>query len=84
MTITIGGQTYYGAAEICKNAGISRATLFRWLKAGVLEKHYRDRRGWRIFTEDDLNKIRTEASRINIEYVYPGVKKRLHEDKIML
>ena len=48
--------------------GISRATLFRWLKAGVLKKPYRDRRGWRLFTEDDLSCIRAEANKIDIEY----------------
>jgi DNA-binding transcriptional MerR regulator len=47
--------------------GISRATLFRWLKAGVLKKPYRDRRGWRLFTQDDLNKIQAEANRVEAE-----------------
>jgi len=49
--------------------GISRATLFRWLKAGLLKKSYRDRRGWRLFTEDDLNKIQTEANRVQAQYI---------------
>jgi len=47
--------------------GISRATLFRWLKAGVLSKSYRDRRGWRLFTEDDLKKIQAEANKVEAE-----------------
>jgi len=50
MAVEINGQTYYRTAEVCAKAGISRATLFRWLKAGVLKKTYRDRRGWRMFT----------------------------------
>ena len=49
--------------------GISRATLFRWLKAGLLKKSYRDRRGWRLFTEDDLNKIQAEANRVEAQYI---------------
>ena len=44
--------------------GISRATLFRWLKAGVFKKSYRDRRGWKLFTEDDFNKMQAEANRV--------------------
>ena len=68
MPIEIDGQTYYRTSESCKKTGISRATLFRWLKAGILEKRYKDRRGWRIFTEEDLNKIRAEAQRIEVEY----------------
>ena len=68
----IDGQMYYRTSEACKKTGVSRATLFRWLKAGILEKHYKDRRGWRMFTEEDLNKIRAEAKRIEVEYTFPG------------
>jgi excisionase family DNA binding protein len=75
MSIEIDGQVYYGTSEACKNTGISRATLFRWLKAGILEKSYKDRRGWRIFTEEDLNKIRQEAERIEVEYISLSGKK---------
>ncbi len=67
MPIEINGQTYYRTSEACVKTGISRATLFRWLKAGVLENSYRDRRGWRLFTDDNLNKIRAEASRVEAE-----------------
>ena len=67
MPIEINGQVYYKTSEACKKTGISRATLFRWLQAGILEKYYKDRRGWRLFTEDDLNKIRKEAEQINVE-----------------
>jgi hypothetical protein len=67
MPIEINGQVYYKTSEACRKIGISRATLFRWLQAGILEKYYKDRRGWRLFTEDDLNKIRKEAEKINVE-----------------
>lgn len=66
----IDGQMYYRTSEACKRTGISRATLFRWLKAGILEKHYKDRRGWRIFTEDDLDKVRAEAQKIHVEFTF--------------
>lgn len=69
MAVEINGQTYYRTAEVCARAGISRATLFRWLKAGVLKKTYRDRRGWRMFTEGDLNLMRSEAEMIKVEYI---------------
>jgi DNA-binding transcriptional MerR regulator len=68
MAVEINGKTYYRTAEICAKAGISRATLFRWLKAGVLKKTYRDRRGWRMFTENDLNSMRAESKMIKVEY----------------
>lgn len=68
MAIKINGRTYYRTAEACTRAGISRATLFRWLKAGILKKTCRDRRGWRMFTENDLDLMRAEAEMIKVEY----------------
>ena len=66
MATRINGQTYYRTSEACQKAGISKATLFRWCKAGILEDVvYRDRNGWRLFTENDINRIRAEANRIS-------------------
>ena len=74
MPIEIDGQVYYRTSEACKKTGVSRATLFRWLKAGILEKYHKDRRGWRMFREEDLTKIRVEARKIKVEYAYSGEK----------
>lgn len=68
MSIEINGQVYYRTAEACHRTGISRATLFRWLKAGILKETHRDRRGWRIFTEHDLDLLRQEAVTVRVEY----------------
>jgi DNA-binding transcriptional MerR regulator len=65
VAIKINGQMYYRTQEACQKAGVSRATLFRWLKAGVLEDAMRrDRKGWRLFTENDISRIKSEASRV--------------------
>jgi predicted site-specific integrase-resolvase len=46
-------------------ASISRSTLLRWLKDGYLQvSEYRDRRSWRLFTKDDVEKFISEANRI--------------------
>jgi len=82
MPREINGQKYYGTLESCEKIGISRPTLFRWLKAGILEKKRKDRRGWRVFTEEDLNKIKAEARRIQVEYTYIPDKNMLHKDVI--
>lgn len=74
MTIEVDGQMYYQTMEACTKTGISRATLFRWLKAGILDNYRTNRRGWRLFTEEDLNRIRAEAKRIKVEYTFPGSK----------
>ena len=72
MPIDIDGRRYYRTTEACARTGISRATLFRWLKAGILETRLKDRRGWGIFTEDDLDRIRAEAGKIHVEYLTAG------------
>jgi excisionase family DNA binding protein len=65
MRIIVSSQTYYRTAEACEMAGVSRSTLRRWLKRGILEDAaHRDRRGWRLFTPDDIKRIKTKASRI--------------------
>ncbi len=63
----VDGLVYYRTSEACAKAGVSRATLFRWLRAGILEQRHRDRRGWRLFTEDDVKRIRTETRRIVVD-----------------
>jgi excisionase family DNA binding protein len=64
MTAINGSPTYYRTAEACKLAGISRSTLLRWFKNGTLkDMTRRDRRGWRLFTQADVEKIRSEAEK---------------------
>ncbi|OGC95550.1 MAG: hypothetical protein A2W25_05460 [candidate division Zixibacteria bacterium RBG_16_53_22] len=68
MPMTLNGETYYLASEACKMVGISRSTLFRWLKQKDLDLHeYRDRRKWRLFTENEINKLNHEANRVMSE-----------------
>jgi len=79
MPIKINSKTYYCTLEACQKIGISRATMFRWLKRGILQKNFKDQRGWRIFTEEDLNEMKVEKGRIQVEYTYipaKGVKTR--------
>lgn len=65
MSVTINGQTYYRTAEVYRMIGVSRNTLYRWLQRGVLgECERRDRRGWRIFTQDEVDTFKAETGRI--------------------
>ncbi len=84
MPIELNGQTYYRTSETRVKTGISRATLFRWLKAGVLEDIMpRDRKGWRLFTENDINIIRSEATRVTRKGVLlEGTKKWASQESI--
>ena len=65
MSITIKGETYYRTKEACQITGVSRSTLLRWLGNGILEDaSHRDRRGWRLFTESDIERIERVANRM--------------------
>ena len=64
MPINIMGQTYYRTSEACKLAGIARSTLLRWASTHVIqEASVRDRRGWRLFTQADVDRIAQEAQK---------------------
>jgi transposase-like protein len=66
MPVTLSGETYYRTAEVSRVVGISRNTLFRWLKQDISrEPKLRDRRGWRLFTEEEMNRLKAEANRLN-------------------
>ena len=66
MPKDINGQILYLTSEACEMAGISRGTLFRWMREGIIEDAARkNRNGWRLFTENEINKIRAEANRVS-------------------
>lgn len=66
MPLRLNGVTYYQTSEACKLAGTSRNTFLRWIKEGKFtDVANRDRRGWRLFTEDDLKMLQDEANRVN-------------------
>ncbi|TFG47186.1 MAG: MerR family transcriptional regulator [Dehalococcoidia bacterium] len=66
MTLTLKDIKYYRTAEVCELVGISRTTLFRWLKNDFLgESVARDRRGWRLFTEAEVENLKAEANRVD-------------------
>jgi DNA-binding transcriptional MerR regulator len=67
MAVNLNGKTYYRTIDACRSAGISRATLFRWLKSGILSQTRKDRRGWRLFTAEDIEYLKAEAQRIETQ-----------------
>jgi excisionase family DNA binding protein len=75
MTVNLDGNNYYRTAEVCQMVGISRTTLFRWLKEGVIGKAvHRDRRSWRLFTEEEVSVLKTEANRVTQIFLPNGVE----------
>lgn len=68
MPVKINGQTYYRTAEVCLMVGIGKSTLFRWIKEGIMEEaEHRDRRGWRLFTESEIDRVKKEVNGIQKE-----------------
>ncbi|HHE41302.1 MAG TPA: MerR family transcriptional regulator [Dehalococcoidia bacterium] len=62
MALVRGGVRYYHTTEAAQRAGISRSTLLRWLRQGrVPLPARRDRNGWRLFTQEDLEQLKTVA-----------------------
>jgi hypothetical protein len=59
-------KKYYRTADVCREAGISKPTFFRWLRQGTfLDAKRRDMRGWRLFTRKEVDSIVSQAHKIN-------------------
>jgi len=44
--------------DVAISVGVSKDTLKRWLDAGKIEEPLHDGRGWRIWREVDIERIR--------------------------
>lgn len=66
MPVTLNGQTYYQTHEACHIAGTSKNTFFRWVKEGRFpDTQLRDRRGWRLFDEHEVEELKAEVDRVS-------------------
>jgi hypothetical protein len=45
-------------STVAERIGVTAKTIIRWEKAGKIEKPKRDWKGWRFYSEDDLESIR--------------------------
>lgn len=65
MPVVIDGETYYKTAEVCRMVGISRSTFYRWLRQEPhLDASHRDKRGWRLYTAQEVESLRRDANQI--------------------
>ncbi len=68
MPVKINGVEYYRTHEACLIAGIAKNTFLRWVANGSYsDVAYRDRRGWRLFTREDLERLTAEVNRVQTE-----------------
>lgn len=64
MPKTFSNETYYRTTEACTISGISKGTLFRWIRVGIIpDTKVKDRNGWRLFTKKEIDNIRTIANK---------------------
>ncbi len=56
------GDTWF-LTEAANRIGVAPITLKRWLLEGRFAEIKRDRNGWRIFTEEDIQKIKAVAEK---------------------
>jgi predicted site-specific integrase-resolvase len=65
MPVSLNDVIYYLAAEAYAKAGISRNTFIRWVRDGKFDDVvHRDRNGWRLFTEDDICRLKARANQV--------------------
>ena len=77
MAVETDGQLYYRTAEAYQMIGISKNTLYHWLQEGILgDTERRDIRGWRLFTLDEIDKIKKSVYRVIETKRLKGKKKR--------
>ena len=65
MPLKLDGQTFYNTREACKLAGANRDTFLRWVRQRKFtDVEHRDRNGWRLFTDDDIRRLKTRVNHI--------------------
>jgi DNA-binding transcriptional MerR regulator len=58
LTVESHSPKRYKTIEVCKLFDISRATLFRWEREGVISGPPRDWRNWRVYTDQNIKEIK--------------------------
>ena len=66
MPLNLAGRNYYSISEACKLAGTNRGTFLRWVREGKFaDVEHRDRNHWRLFTDDDVKRLRDVVGHID-------------------
>ena len=65
MPLNLDDRTFYNTREACKLAGTNRHTFLRWVRQKKFtDVEHRDRNGWRLFTEDDVQRLKAHVNHI--------------------
>jgi excisionase family DNA binding protein len=63
LAVKIDDQKFFQIQEAAKKLGVSRQTLQRWFREGKATDVARDHRGWRLFTQSDIDRLKNEIRR---------------------
>jgi len=50
--------------EVAGKVGVTPKTIIRWEKAGKIKKPKRDWKGWRVYLEEDLERLQGIVSSV--------------------
>ncbi len=56
------GPDRMNTLQAARELGVGKATLLRWIKDGKITDVKRDRNNWRVFTLEDLRRIRDKMA----------------------
>ena len=45
-------------AKVAEILGISKSTLLRWISSGLIEDAQRNRKGWRVWSNEDIQRLK--------------------------
>ncbi len=64
MPLTVEGRMFFTAAEVAREIGVVRQTLWRWRQGGKIPagRRYRDRQI--LFTPEEVERIKDFAHRV--------------------
>lgn len=48
-------------AKVAEILGISKSTLLRWISSGLIEDAQRNKKGWRVWSNDDIQRLKRFA-----------------------
>lgn len=66
-------MTYYNTSEVASKVGVSKKTLYSWLKKGIIDEPDRDYKGYRIWSEEHVKQcLEFKNRRIPAEQVKRG------------
>ncbi|HEV7590421.1 MAG TPA: helix-turn-helix domain-containing protein [Longimicrobium sp.] len=64
MPIDIDGVGFFSANEMAEACGVSRQTLWRWRRQGVVPQGRRFRDRQLLFTQSELEQVQDYANRV--------------------